>query len=617
MNAELDSETLNVLRKDPLQAALTTSALADFYIAKQFPDNNALITSVDFDITGTHCITTSCDESLRIYDCASGVREQVSYSKKYGCNLAQFTAQPGCVAYASTKINDTVRYLSYETNQFIRYFAGHTGMVTSLQRSPNAQSTSMVSASMDGTVRLWNLDTVKPVCTVEVDGGKNGVAAAYDPSGTVVAVAAGSQAIQLYDVRKLTKGPFISAPIASNLTVAGLKFMPPTGDYILLAMSDGSILLLDAFQLTTLAVTEPRNEMADNTPNIGKGAGAGSSPAIKNKGGPVSRESGIVLSPAMLQQMRSIIDNHSILKREADNNIPFTNHMLNLVPIPAEFRSQSIENTAQASSYINSEASKVRTHLAVVQQVRDGTSDADAKRRLGREADMLESHIKQVKNFMMASFHSALSGNPAAHASSFVNKDAGVLKRTTDGSKSSTVASPSTPTATPLTPHVMGVKQRQPNGGVSSSAPMAANPNSTHVALSSALAHVATQSTRQSGPVDLDSGTRILSKRKIQALVSEIDPTERLEPDVEDILCDIADEFIESVTSFACQLAKHRKSDTLEAKDLQLHLERNWNIRIPGFASEEIRSVRKSTISQSHQEKLAAITNTKNMRKFD
>ncbi|KAG4304574.1 hypothetical protein PORY_001967 [Pneumocystis oryctolagi] len=82
---------------------------------------------------------------------------------------------------------------------------------------------------------------------------------------------------------------------------------------------------------------------------------------------------------------------------------------------------------------------------------------------------------------------------------------------------------------------------------------------------------------------DIDNNNRILSKRKLQELVKQINPNERLDPDV-------ADEFVESVVSFACRLAKYRKSDTLDVKDVQLHLERNWNIRIPGYTSDEIRS---------------------------
>ncbi|KAJ2712362.1 Transcription initiation factor TFIID subunit 12 [Coemansia spiralis] len=372
----------------------------------------------------------------------------------------------------------------------------------------------------------------------------------------------------------------------------------------------------------------------------GKGKGKDGGPKAKPKD--AGRESGIVLSPAMVQQMRGIIENHAALKREADNNVPFTNHMLDLVPVPAEFQAHPIENTTQASSYINAENAKIRAHLAVVQQVVEGVTDPDAKKRLEREASLLDAHVKQVKSFMRQSFQAALSGNPAVGPFS---KDQAALRRPLAdprlagapaiGSAAATAAAPTTaapavgvaasaaasaaaaaaatgaPALTQLSPYVMGARQR------SGTVTPAANANSTPVALSSALAHVATQSTRQSGPVDLDSGSRILSKRKIQELVSEIDPTERLEPDVEDILCDIADEFIESVTSFACQLAKHRKSDTLEAKDLQLHLERNWNIRIPGFSAEEIRSVRKSAVSQAHQERLNAITNTRNLRKFE
>lgn len=124
-------------------------------------------------------------------------------------------------------------------------------------------------------------------------------------------------------------------------------------------------------------------------------------------------------------------------------------------------------------------------------------------------------------------------------------------------------------------------------------------------AVSTPTGVVPTPTHKQAG-FDGDSN-QVLGKRKIQELVGQIDPNERLEPEVEDILLEIADEFIESVTTFACRLAKHRKSDTLEVKDLQLHLERNWNIRIPGFASDEVRSLRKPVVPANHQTRLQAV----------
>lgn len=100
---------------------------------------------------------------------------------------------------------------------------------------------------------------------------------------------------------------------------------------------------------------------------------------------------------------------------------------------------------------------------------------------------------------------------------------------------------------------------------------------------------------------------RIISKRSIHEIVSQIDPGERLDGEVEDILVDIADEFVESITTFACSLAKHRKSNTLESKDILLHLEKNWNMSLPGFGGDEIKCYKKPFGNDIHRERLAAI----------
>ncbi|KAK4281636.1 hypothetical protein QN277_013104 [Acacia crassicarpa] len=108
--------------------------------------------------------------------------------------------------------------------------------------------------------------------------------------------------------------------------------------------------------------------------------------------------------------------------------------------------------------------------------------------------------------------------------------------------------------------------------------------------------------------VDADeSCNRILSKRTIHELVNQVDPSEKLDPEVADVLVDIAENFLESITKSGCSLAKHRKSTMLEAKDILLHLEKNWNISLPGFGGDEIKSYKRQLASDIHKDRLMAI----------
>lgn len=116
-------------------------------------------------------------------------------------------------------------------------------------------------------------------------------------------------------------------------------------------------------------------------------------------------------------------------------------------------------------------------------------------------------------------------------------------------------------------------------------------------------------------------GDRVLSKRKLDELVRQVtgSPADGsadsgLAPDVEEAVLTLADDFVDNVITSACRLAKLRPNQTLDIKDIQIVLERNYGIRIPGYALDEVRTVRKFVPAPGWQSKMQAIQAGKVMR---
>jgi len=215
--------------------------------ARVFKDNTQLINSIDFSPNGELCVTSGNDELISVYNCNDGSREKQLPAKKYGVNLIRFTHDSKSVIHASNvEWSDDIRYLSLHDLKYMRYFKGHRKPVTSLAMSP--VSDHFTSASLDGTVRFWDLRASQ--CQGVIRPGAKRSVVAYDPQGSVFACGFDDNTIKLYDVQNYDKGPFatfnIQARGAPHTEWSTLTFSP-CGNFILGGTLDGALFLVDAF----------------------------------------------------------------------------------------------------------------------------------------------------------------------------------------------------------------------------------------------------------------------------------------------------------------------------------------------------------------------------------
>lgn len=78
----------------------------------------------------------------------------------------------------------------------------------------------------------------------------------------------------------------------------------------------------------------------------------------------------------------------------------------------------------------------------------------------------------------------------------------------------------------------------------------------------------------------------------------------------------LSDEYVDLLSQTACQFAKHRKSATIDRKDVQLAYECLLGRTLPGFSSDAIRldqarSSRRAPISAQRQAKLKLVNDAK------
>ena len=112
------------------EMTLTDKVFRSFRVAKVFRENTDVINCLDFSHNGENMIASSNDDSIVVYCCMEGRcvcvlqleyiiiivsicvlcsiffrPKRTVYSKKYGCDLLQYTHAPNAVIYSSNKID--------------------------------------------------------------------------------------------------------------------------------------------------------------------------------------------------------------------------------------------------------------------------------------------------------------------------------------------------------------------------------------------------------------------------------------------------------------------------------------------------------------------------------
>jgi mono/diheme cytochrome c family protein len=147
------AEVVRELRPETVQSAARSTPLAEE--VRPFAGHTGVIGCVAFSADGKRAATGSDDQTVRVWEVASG---------KEVLRLSGHTEEVHAVAFArdgsrlaSGGRDRTLRLWDVATGKELHRFTGHTERITGVAFGPDGRR--LLSASWDGTVRLWDADT--------------------------------------------------------------------------------------------------------------------------------------------------------------------------------------------------------------------------------------------------------------------------------------------------------------------------------------------------------------------------------------------------------------------------------------------------------------------------
>lgn len=152
------------------------------------------VRSVAYSADGNSIATASDDGTVRLWDGAAGREKMVLQGHSDGARAAAFSPDGRRVASASA--DATVRVWDADSGQSQLVLRGHDASLASVVFSPDGAR--ILSGSDDGTARIWDATTGLPIATLEGHTGEVH-AAAFSPDGRRIATASQDRTARLWD----------------------------------------------------------------------------------------------------------------------------------------------------------------------------------------------------------------------------------------------------------------------------------------------------------------------------------------------------------------------------------------------------------------------------------